>query len=183
LIQSDPLQTFRRLFDENFHQLVFSAFRYLNDYDQAKDIVQDVFVKVWQNFDEIRHVSDLKGYLYKAVQNSSMNFLKHVKVREKFVVDFRQSGLSATPSHEDFLTEEETKIRIHQAVNKLPDNWREAFVHSKYDNLKYHEIASEMNISQKTVEKYISKALHFLRIELKDLLLVGISILELFYMK
>jgi RNA polymerase sigma-70 factor, ECF subfamily len=181
LIQSDSEQTLKRLFDEHFHQLVLSSFRYLNDYDQAKDIVQDVFVKVWQNFEHVRHVNDMKGYLYKAVRNSSMNFLKHVKVREKFVVDFRQSGLSASQSHEDFLTEEETKTRIHQAVNKLPDNWKEAFVHSKYDNLKYHEIANEMNISQKTVEKYISKALHFLRIELKDLLLVSISILELFY--
>jgi RNA polymerase sigma-70 factor, ECF subfamily len=180
LIQSDSEQTVRQLFDEHFHHLVLSAFRYLNDYDQAKDIVQDVFVKVWQNFEQVRHMTDLKGYLYKAVRNSSMNFLKHVKVREKFVVDFEKSGFSVEQSHEDVLTEEETKTRIHQAVNKLPDTWREAFILSKYDNLKYHEIAEEMNISQKTVEKYISKALHFLRKELKDLLLVSIFILELF---
>jgi RNA polymerase sigma-70 factor, ECF subfamily len=181
LIQSDPDQNFKRLFDENFHHLVLSAFRYLNDYDQASDIVQDVFVKVWQNSEQVMHMTDLKGYLYKAVRNSSLNFLKHVKVREKFVVDFEKSGISAVQSHEDFLTEEETKIRVHQAVNKLPDTWREAFVLSKYDNLKYHEIAEEMHISQKTVEKYISKALHFLRKELKDLLLVSIFILELFF--
>jgi RNA polymerase sigma-70 factor, ECF subfamily len=180
LNQSDPLQTFRRLFDENFHQLVLSAFRYINDYDQAKDIVQDVFVKVWQNFDQIRHVSDLKGYLFRAVQNSSLNFLKHVKVREKFIINSGKSGLPAEHSHEDYLTEEETQIRIHQAVNKLPDHWREAFVHSKYDNLKYYEIAHEMNISQKTVEKYISKALHFLRAELKDLIMAGILIMRIF---
>jgi len=170
LIHSDSEQTVKRLFDEHFHQLVLSAFCYLKDYDQAKDIVQDVFVKVWQNFEQVRHVTDLKGYLYKAVRNSSMNFLKHVKVREKFVADFEKSGISKARSHEDFLTEEETKIRVHQAVNKLPDHWREAFVLSKYDNLKYHEIAHEMNISQKTVEKYISKALQFMRGELKDLL-------------
>jgi RNA polymerase sigma-70 factor (ECF subfamily) len=181
LISSDSEQTVKRLFDEHFHQLVLSAFRYLNDYDQAKDIVQDVFVRVWQNIDHIRHVSDLKGYLYKAVRNSSMNFLKHLKVREKFVVDIEKSGFSAAQSHEEFLTEEETKIRVHQAVNRLPDNWREAFVRSKYDNLKYHEIAQVMNISQKTVEKYISKSFHFLRKELNDLLLVCIFILELFF--
>lgn len=183
MIQSDSEQTVKRLFDEHFHHLALSAFRYLNDYDQAKDIVQDVFVKVWQNFEQVRQMSDLKGYLYQAVRNSSMNFLKHVKVREKYVVDFEKSGFSATKSHEDSLTEEDTKIRVHQAVNKLPDHWREAFVHSKYDNLKYHEIACEMNISQKTVEKYISKALHFLRKELKDVLLTCIFILELFFKK
>jgi RNA polymerase sigma-70 factor, ECF subfamily len=176
---SDPLQIFRRLFDENFHQLVLSAFLYLNDYDQAKDIVQDVFVKVWQNFDQVSQMSDLKGYLFRAVQNSSLNFLKHVKVREKFIVNSGK-GFPAEKSHEDFLTGEETKTRIHQAVNKLPDNWREALVHSKYDNLKYHEIAQVMNISQKTVEKYISRALHFLREELKDLVMVSIIIINFF---
>ena len=165
MIQSDPLQTFRRLFDEHFHQLVLSSFRYLNDYDQARDIVQDVYVKVWQNFDHIRHVSDLKGYLYKAVQNSSMNFLKHVKVREKFVVDFRKSGFSVTQSHEEFLTEEEKNIRIHQAVNKLPDNWRKAFVYSKYDNLKYHEIANEMNIGIETVRSHARRIYEKLQVQ------------------
>ena len=178
MIQSDSELTVKRLFDEHFHHLVLSAFRYLNDYDQAKDIVQDVFVKVWQNLELVMEMNDLKGYLFKAVQNSSMNFLKHVKVRERFVVDFEQSGSSILKSHEEFLTEEETKIRVHQAVNKLPDNWREAFVLSKYDNLKYHEIAHEMNISQKTVEKYISKALQFLRGELKDLLITVVLFLK-----
>jgi len=178
LIQSDSEQAVKRLFDEHFHHLVLSAFRYLNDFDQAKDIVQDVFVKVWQNFEQVRHMADLKGYLYKAVRNSSINFLKHLEVREKFVTDFEMSGFSKAKSHEDFLTEEETKTSVHQAVNKLPDHWREAFVLSKYDNLKYHEIACEMNISQKTVEKYISRALQFLRGELKDLLITIVLFLK-----
>ena len=90
---------------------------------------------------------------------------------------------SETQSPQDSLTEEEMKKRVHLAVSKLPDTWREAFVYSKYDNLKYQEIAQEMNISQKTVEKYISRALQFLREELKDLIMAGIFILELFFNK
>jgi RNA polymerase sigma-70 factor, ECF subfamily len=183
LIQSDSEKIIKGLFDEHFHQLVLSAFRYLNDYGQAEDIVQDVFVKVWQNFDQVRNVNDLKGYLYKAVQNSCMNFLRHIKVRQKYMVDSEVLISSFEKSPEENITEEETKKRVHQAVSKLSDNWREAFVLSKYDNLKYHEIATAMNISQKTVEKYISKALHFLRNELKDILLVGIFILDLLFKK
>ena len=183
LPQSDSEQTIKRLFDELFHQLVLSAFRYVNDYDQAEEIVQDVFVKVWQNFDQLRQVKDLKGYLFKAVRNSSINFLKHIKVRQKFTVDSEVLNSSVGKSPEETILEEETKRRVHQAVNKLPDNWREAIVLSKYDNLKYHEIAEEMNISQKTVEKYISKALQFLRQELKDLILLSIFIIELLFDK
>ncbi|MEA1897025.1 MAG: RNA polymerase sigma-70 factor, partial [Bacteroidota bacterium] len=158
LPQSDSEQTIKQLFDELFHQLVLSAFRYVNDYDQAEEIVQDVFVKIWQNFDHFRQMKDSKAYLFKAVRNSSMNFLKHIKVRQKFIVDSEVLISSVEKSPEETILDKETKKRVHQAVNKLPENWREAIVLSKYDKLKYHEIAEEMDISQKTVEKYISKS-------------------------
>ena len=74
--------------------------------------------------------------------------------------------------NEDFIRKEEIYNKIHQAVDKLPDKWREAFVLSKYEKLKYYEIAEKMKISDKTVEKYISKALMFLRSELKLLMVI-----------
>lgn len=181
LIQSVSEQTIKKLFDELFHQLVLSAFRYVNDYDQAEEIVQDVFVKVWQNFDELKEIKNLKSYLFRAVQNSSLNFLKHLKVRQKFIEDSEVLNLSMEKSHEETLSEEEMKIRIHEAVNKLPDNWKEAFVLSKYNKLKYHEIAEDLNISQKTVEKYISKSLQFLRLELKDIILISITVMNFLF--
>jgi RNA polymerase sigma-70 factor, ECF subfamily len=173
----------RQIFDKHFHNLVLSASRYINDYKQAEDIVQDVFVKVWQNFDKVIKVADLKGYLYKAVKNSSLNYINHIKVRQQFIAESEVLYSTSEKSPEEYKTDEETSDRIQWAVDKLPDHWREAFVLSKYNQLKYHEIASEMNISQKTVEKYISKALHFLREELKDLLISGIFILELLFVK
>jgi RNA polymerase sigma-70 factor (ECF subfamily) len=180
LHQSDSEQTIQRLFDEYFHQLVLSAFRYLKDYDLAEDVVQDIFVKLWQNFDQVSRVDDMKGYLFKAVQNSSINFLRHVKVRQKYILDSGVPGVSFEKSPEENITDRETSNRVNLAVNKLPENWREAFIYSKYDKLKYHEIAGKMNISQKTVEKYISRALHFLRKELIDLIMTIIIIWNFF---
>jgi RNA polymerase sigma-70 factor (ECF subfamily) len=180
---SDPEQFVKLLFDEYFHHLVLSSLRYVNDYHKAEDIVQDVFVKVWQNFDELKQIGDLKSYLYKAVKNSSLNYIRHLKVEQKFTINSEDLHSSSEKSTEDYKIDEETHNRIHKAVNKLPAHWREAFVLSKYDNLKYHEIAREMNISPKTVEKYISKALQFLRCELKDLLLTCIFILKLVFEK
>ena len=103
LSQSDSEKTIKRLFDELFHQLVLSAFRYVNDYEQAEDIVQDVFVKVWQNFDQVRQVKNLKAYLFKAVRNSCMNFLKHIKVRQKFIVDSEVLSSSVGKSPEEII--------------------------------------------------------------------------------
>ncbi len=183
LAHTDSEQTIKLLFDGLFHQLVLSSFRFVNDYDQAEEIVQDVFVKIWQDFEKFSKVKDSKAYLFKAVRNSSMNFLKHIKVRQKFVNDAEALNTSSEQSHEDSITEEEMKNKVHEAVNKLPENWREAIVLSKYDKLKYHEIAEEMNISQKTVEKYISKALQFLRQELKDIYLLCIFVLKFLFEK
>jgi RNA polymerase sigma-70 factor, ECF subfamily len=180
LFQSDSEKKVKQLFDEHFHHLVLFAFRYVNDYGQCEDIVQDVYVKVWQNFEQIKRNSDLKAYLYKAVQNSSFNFLRHIKIRQKFIDSSELEGVSEVKSVEEGFSDEETKNKIHHAVNKLPDKWKEAFVFSKYDNLKYHEIAEEMKISQKTVEKYISKALQFLRNELKDLVISIIFLINIF---
>lgn len=175
-------QIVKHLFDKHFHHLVLSSFRYVNDYQQAEDIVQDVFVKLWQSFGDFEQIDDQKSYLFKAVKNSSLNFLRHLKVRQKFSLE-AGDRISAAESPEDLKTGEEDHHRIHTAVSKLPDHWREAFVMSKYDSLKYHEIAVEMHISQKTVEKYISKALHFLRNELKDLLMAAVPILAIFIKK
>lgn len=166
----DQEKSVKSLFDSYFHQLVLSAFRYVNDYAQAEDIVQDIFVKIWQQYDEILPIEDKKAYLFKAVKNSCLNYLRHVKVRQKFMAQAGDPHHAAENSTEDHRAEAEQYLRVHSAVGKLPDHWREAFVLSKYDSLKYHEIAGEMNISQKTVEKYISKSLQFLRHELKDLL-------------
>ncbi len=183
LLLSDPEQLIKHLFDEHFHHLVLSAMRYINEYAKAEDIVQDVYVKVWQNIDDLKHIDDLKAYLFKAVKNSCLNYIRHLKVKQRFIIGSADMHLSVEKSAEENKIDEETLNCIHKAISKLPDHWREAFVLSKYDNLKYHEIAQKLNISQKTVEKYLSKSLQFLRNELKDLIMFGIIVFNILFMK
>jgi len=171
-------QKIKMLFDNHFHHLVLHAFRFTNDYNQSEEIVQDVFVKVWQNFEQLGDVSDFKAYLYKAVRNSSLNYLRHMKIRQKYMAEAAHISDNAEDPAEESMVGIENNNRIYQAVNKLPGHWKEAIILSKYENLKYHEIAEKMSISQKTVEKYISKALQFLRGELKDLLITLVLFLK-----
>jgi RNA polymerase sigma-70 factor, ECF subfamily len=178
LNSTDSGNQIKILFDEHFHHLVLHAFRHVKDYGQSQEIVQDVFVRIWQNFDQIGQVSDFRAYLYKAVRNSSLNYLRHIKIIQKHNAEVTYLNDNAGNSAEDSLVDEENINRIHHAVNKLPQHWKEAIVLSKYDKLKYSEIAEKMKISQKTVEKYISKALQILRVELKDLFLLLIFIIK-----
>lgn len=164
------------LFNECFHSLVFKSFGIVNDYELAKDIVQDVFVKIWQNYQQIKHISDLKPYIFKAVQNSSINYVrdrKNIEFSKTAVADLNLEYHDESDEIED---KELVYNKIHLAVDKLPEKWHKAFILSKYDKLKYYEIAKKMNISIKTVEKYISKALNFIRLELKILLLMSFLI-------
>jgi RNA polymerase sigma-70 factor (ECF subfamily) len=167
-----------KLFNENFHSLVFASFRIVKDYEQAKDIVQNVLVKIWQNFDKLKEHKNLKGYLITAVRNSSLNYLRDYQQLEKNQIAI--DGLSTQETEEDIESADKEALitKVHHTVGKLPEKWREAFILSKYEKLKYSEIAEKMNISDKTVEKYISKALSVLRSELKHL----ISIISIFLM-
>lgn len=169
LAKNESEQKIKELFENNFHQLVLHSFRYINDYSQSEEIVQDVFVKVWQNFEQLQDIKNLKAYLYKAVHNSSLNYLRHLKIQQKYLTEAAYISETIDNLEEESNSEAETNNKIHRAINKLPTNWKEALILSKYDKLKYYEIAEKMNISQKTVEKYISKALQFLRLELKDM--------------
>ncbi|TVQ17995.1 MAG: RNA polymerase sigma-70 factor [Bacteroidetes bacterium] len=175
-------QTIRNLFIEHFHALVFISFGIVKDYSQAEDIVQDVFVKIWQNFSSVEHITNLRPYLTTAVKNSSLNYIRNHKVNEERLKDVHSFFNSNTIHQPD--EDAQNNIdnnKIHEAVGRIPEKWREAFILSKYENLKYSEIAIKLAVSEKTVEKYMSKALNFLRIELKDLLMI--ILLLLFFSK
>jgi RNA polymerase sigma-70 factor (ECF subfamily) len=171
LMSTSSEQKIKALFDDHFYHLVLHSYKHTNDYSQSEEIVQDVFVKVWQHFEQNGHITDFKAYLYTSVRNSSLNYLRHLRIRQKYNEAAVNTIDDEDKSTEEIIIESEKSLRIHHAINKLPDNWKQAIVLSKYDKLKYHEIAAKMNISQKTVEKYISKALQFLRKELTDLLI------------
>jgi RNA polymerase sigma-70 factor, ECF subfamily len=158
-------KTIEMLFIENFHSLVFTSFGIVKDYDVAKDIVQDVFVKVWQNFENITDTKNLRPYLATAVRNSSFNYLRDQKMHEETINYLHLLTDEGQGSNDEAITRDDLIDQVHRAVNKLPEKWREAFILSKYEKLKYYEVAEKMGISNKTVEKYISKALNFIRLE------------------
>jgi RNA polymerase sigma-70 factor, ECF subfamily len=164
------------LFVKYFDQLVRNAIKYISDNEEAREIVQDVFVKVWHELDNLPADTDFKSYMYRSVLNSCMNFLKHKKVIEKY--RDKQSSFTGTSTISDY-EKNEINEAVEEAINLLPENWREVFILSRFEELKYHEIARRLNISEKTVEKYISRALQFLKIKLKDFLPFLLTILNL----
>jgi RNA polymerase sigma-70 factor (family 1) len=146
---------------KNLRNFLFYKF---GNSDQAEDMTQDAFIKLWQNCAQVP-IDKAKSYLYTVATNSSLNEITHQKVVLKYEKNF--SGLDKTNENPEFLLEEKQfKTKLLTAIENLNETQRVAFLMHRIDGKKYHEIAEELNISVKAVEKRIHIALVQLRKEI-----------------
>ncbi len=159
---------FSFLFSAYYSDLVHFANTYNNDLIISEEIVQDVFVKLWENHESLHIENSVRSYLLKTVQNKCIDRIRHLKVRDKFTSYINENHILSENSTENYLFRSELQDHIEKAINMLSDDAAEVFRMSRYDGLKYHEIAKQLNISVRTVEVRMAKALHMLRDYLKD---------------
>lgn len=157
---------FEALFRAHYRPLCAFAVGYLKDMDKAEDLVQDLFFRLWLDRAKVNVTTSVKAYLFASVRNRCLNALKA-----------GAKGRALNEEADDRLDEEERSedehaeriARVQAAIEALPEERRKVFKLSRYEGLKYHEIASRLGISVKTVENQMGSALKFLRQELKDL--------------
>jgi RNA polymerase sigma-70 factor (ECF subfamily) len=156
---------FDKLFIELYEKLCNYAYSILNDYDLAEDIVQDMYAKVWMNRTK-REVKKIeKSYYYKSIHNSCLDYIKHNKIKDEYRDEFK---ILNSISYNDSIVDFELVGRVDEAIEQLPEKSKEAFKLSRYEGLKYREIATKMNISENTVDTHIRKSLKSLKIKLKE---------------
>lgn len=164
-------QAFELLFRKYYVRLCRFANKYSNDPDEAREIVQEVFVKIWEEKENIDPEASLVAYLFKITQNICLNRLRHNKIKSKYIEIYRlvYTEYSEVSPYESLLAKE-LEDYIPVILCKIPPKCRKIFELSRVDGLKYHEIAEVLKISIKTVETQMSKALQILRLGLKDYL-------------
>ena len=140
----------------------------VKDMDDASDIVQQVFVNMWQRREEINIHTSARAYLYKMVYNASLDFLKNKKIKRRHSKEAPE--INNVTAFADKAAENELEVKIEQAITKLPEQCRKIFRMSRFENLKYREIATVLNISEKTVENQMGKALKIMKETLKEYL-------------
>lgn len=168
---------FESLFREHYQNLCSYVFFFLKDHAASEEVVQEVFITLWQKRNELNITSSIKAYLYRAARNHSLNVIKHIDVRENYKKHNERSRNELEGQEENQIETKELQERIENAINELPSERRKIFMMSRYGDMKYREIADELGISVKTVEAQMGKALKFLREQLVNYLPLWLYIL------
>ncbi len=142
----------------------------LSNEADAEEIVQTVFLKLWEKRQLLTVETSVKAYLYRAVHNDCMNWLKHNAVVKKFQKEKAYLMKSETDNNHKKLLASQLEDKLLCALQELPERCRTIFQLSRFEELKYKEIATQLNISEKTVENQMGKALKGLRARLIDFL-------------
>lgn len=156
-------------FREHFQGLLRYACAIVKEEVMAEEMVQNVFYKLWKGRDSLAISGSVASYLYRAVHNECLNYQKHLKVKAA-----HQAHVARTMEHINNAAEKlrlkELEQRLDKALNELPEQCRTIFQMSRFEELKYMEIAGRLGISVKTVENQMGKALKLLRTKLADFL-------------
>ncbi|MGE0588755.1 MAG: RNA polymerase sigma-70 factor, partial [Cyclobacteriaceae bacterium] len=157
---------FEKLFRELFAPLCGFSKKYVHDLDEAKNLVHEAFIALWEKFESLPADTNYRSYLYTSVRNKSLNYLRDRKIH----LSVEAVADQTVDNGSDKLVSNELEREITMAINSLPEKCRIIFEMSRFEELKYAEIADKLGLSVKTVEAQMSKALSILRKHLADFL-------------
>lgn len=176
---------FETVFKAYFPRLKAFSLKFVSGQDIAEDLVQDVFLKVWENKDKI-HTETFHSYIFTMVRNACLNYLKHKKIVDNAFSgkepDFRGEGLYyadffSDPYHQTMFNE--LKKEVDKVLASFSEQTRTVFEFSRFKGLKNQEIAEKLGITTRTVEKHISRALNKFKSHFPESYLLALAFIEL----
>lgn len=159
-IQKKDLQAFEKYFRDNYRFLLMASFRIVRDTERSRELVNDVFMKVWEDGASMHIQTSLKSYLHRTVVNRSLNEVNRLKTHKKRM-SMLPPGPDETPAPTT-LEEDELRMRLYRAIEALPEQCKKVFKMSRFEDLSPVEIAEKLGISAYTVKNHIAHALKLL---------------------
>jgi RNA polymerase sigma-70 factor (ECF subfamily) len=163
--------------------MCFFAQKYVKDFETAREIAQAAFISLWEKRETIDMNRPVKSYLAMVIHNKCTNYLRDNRKFDQYILDLE--NILEVPEYDgaDSMVEAELKLKIDLSIAELPEKCREIFILNRYENLKYQEIADKLQISVKTVETQMSKALQHMRIRLAEFITVFLILVSSFLNK
>lgn len=169
-LRPDTDAGFETLFKAHFKGLHAYAITIIKDEAAAEDIVQNTFFKLWEKKETLGEIASLPAYLYRSVYNESLNYLRHSKVKSAYAQFTVQQMNDKEHTAAQRVGLKELEQKLDKALKELPEQCRTIFQMSRFEELKYREIADRLGLSVKTIENQMGKALKILRTQLIDYL-------------
>jgi len=157
-------RSFQIVFNTYYNSLCNYAYGFLQDEDASEDIVQEVFTRIWERRQDLIGTEEVRYYLFTAVRNNCISQMRKDKKRD--IIDWDDGSVWYTQDKEDSV--KDYRALIQKAIEGLPPRCREVFLLSRLSNMTYKEIAGSLDISEKTVENQMGKALKLMRTFLKE---------------
>lgn len=172
-LKSDNEAALDYLFLAYYEKLCLYAFTVLKNKDIAEEIVQDVFVKLWEQHRKLNIETSIKAYLFRTVHNHCINYFDHLRVQKKYSEESQKANHEIiSPVSLDYpvanLLMQELENKINQSVSQLPGQCQEVFLLVRYEDFSYSEVAEKLGISVNTVKTQLKRAMSRLREEFKD---------------
>lgn len=166
LIEERNTDAFTAFYLENFKKLILVSEKYVKSIPVAEEIVQNIFLKIWEDRQLLADIDSIKAYLYRSTTNASINHINRERSLEKHHMKIAEN---LTAEEIDSMDEEnELIILLYKEIELLPEKCREVFKLSRLEKKKYKEIALQLNISEKTVENHMGHALKVLRFRIMN---------------
>lgn len=170
LLKSGNQLAYTEIFERYTRVLLRHAFRLLSDHEEAHDVVQDVFLQLWQKREELSFKTSLSAYLYASVRNRIFNLLSHQKVILRYAESISSFMVEGYNIIEDQIREKELALIIEKEVDALPPKMREVFLLNKREELNYREISERLNITSETAKQQVYKAMKILKLKIDSFL-------------
>jgi RNA polymerase sigma-70 factor (ECF subfamily) len=167
LLKQGNVKAFSAVYDRYFELLFRHALSMLKDEEAVKDVIQNVFARLWEMHESIEIHTSLSSYLYASTRHGVLKIIRHSKVEERFFNNLQQLPLELNSPVEEFLREAELRRIIEAEIIRLPPKMREVFTLSRIHDNSHREIAERLNLSENTVKRQVSNALFILRKKLK----------------
>jgi RNA polymerase sigma-70 factor, ECF subfamily len=161
--RNNDISAFEMLFRKYYAALVNYAYGFTKDMDAAEEIVQELFYNYWKNRKEINIKFSIKSYLYRAVRNNTLKYLEALAVRRRYADRIFDASKGHSGYEQLDMEIKELNDLIENTLKELPERCIQIFRMSRFEGLKYEEIAAKLSVSVKTVEANMGKALKLLR--------------------
>lgn len=179
LLRQDDRLAFTELYNRHWEMLFTSVLKVTKDDEESMDIVQEIFIALWLKRTELGNIQSISGYLYKAVRNRGLMYIRANIVRNNYLSSLNQHLDEVRDTLGEQQAAKELEMILQQELDRLPAKMREVFILSRQQHLSHKEIAQRLNISDKTVKKQINNALKHFKDKLEDNSITSIALITL----